>query len=101
MSGFPILSSTAAEHSAAALARRTGRRAGRISIRNKLLINNTFAYMKSFLKLLKLWSIPMLVFLLAACKKEGGGYSTLNITGLGSVAFASGDVVSVYGVGFD
>lgn len=53
--------------------------------------------MKSFLKLL----LVPLVLLAAACKKDNTGYQSLNITGLGSVAFASGDAVSIYGSGFD
>src|ERR1700748_1974516 len=52
--------------------------------------------MKSFLKILLL---PLLS--LAACKKDNNSYSTLRISGLGSVAFASGDAISIYGSGFD
>jgi hypothetical protein len=52
--------------------------------------------MKSFLKILLL---PLLA--LAACKKDNHSYSTLSISGLGSVAFASGDAITIYGSGFD
>jgi len=51
--------------------------------------------MKSLLKLLLL---PLL--LLAACKKETK-YQNLSITGMSSMAFASGDAISIYGSGFD
>ena len=52
--------------------------------------------MKSFLKILFL---PLL--LLAACKKSNVQQQSLTISGLSSVAFASGDAISVYGSGFD
>src|ERR1700754_1230119 len=51
--------------------------------------------MKSLFKLLLL---PLLM--LAACKKESS-YQNLSITGMSSMAFASGDAISIYGSGFD
>ena len=51
--------------------------------------------MKSLLKFLFL---PLLF--LAACKKDNQ-YQTLSVTGMSSMAFASGDAISIYGSGFD
>src|ERR1700743_1680305 len=51
--------------------------------------------MKSLLKLLLL---PLLI--LTACKKENQ-YQSLSVTGMSSMAFASGDAISIYGSGFD
>ncbi|HEV2482971.1 MAG TPA: IPT/TIG domain-containing protein [Puia sp.] len=50
--------------------------------------------MKSF----KFFLLPLL--LLAACKKNNE-YQSLAITGMSSMAFASGDAISIYGSGFD
>ena len=48
--------------------------------------------------LLKFFFLPLLF--LAACKKDNQ-YQTLAVTGMSSMAFASGDAISIYGSGFD
>lgn len=44
--------------------------------------------------------LPLLLFT-AACKKETSRYQQLNISGISSLAFTSGDAISIYGAGFD